>query len=160
MRATERSCYGAREPLLHLRSSYLVLSLHARVPFFPPPGGLQATYDIFQAATAYCQPGRPYSGIGGVIQEMVDAQGYSTISNFCETKLRLWHMLGSALRGCLGGGRGAARFVGAVTALVCDIVFKHGVVKYIGDNERARCGSEKRAMVMVTGSSAVWARLL
>ncbi|CAN0213020.1 unnamed protein product, partial [Hapterophycus canaliculatus] len=43
----------------------------------------QATYDIFKAAIAYCKPGRPYSGIGGVIQEMVDERGYSTISNFC-----------------------------------------------------------------------------
>ncbi|CAM9737626.1 unnamed protein product [Ectocarpus sp. 12 AP-2014] len=44
---------------------------------------VQATYDIFNAAIAYCKPGRPYSGIGGVIQEMVDERGYSTISNFC-----------------------------------------------------------------------------
>lgn len=49
-----------------------------------PTTDLQSTYEIFEAAIAYCQPGRPYSGIGGVIQEMVDARGYSTISNFCE----------------------------------------------------------------------------
>jgi len=51
-----------------------------------PVTHMQATYEIFTAAVAYCKPGRPYSGIGGVIQEMVDERGYSTISNFCEGK--------------------------------------------------------------------------
>lgn len=82
----------------------------------PLPDGLQATYDIFKAAIAYCQPGRPYSGIGGVIQEMVDARGYSTISNFCEIMMHVGALLGSVLR--VGGTEVGCEYVHEVQQLL------------------------------------------
>ena len=44
----------------------------------------QSTYDIWQEAISFCKPGRQYKGIGGVIQDLVEAKGYSTVENFCE----------------------------------------------------------------------------
>ncbi|CAM9528220.1 unnamed protein product [Ascophyllum nodosum] len=44
---------------------------------------VQSTYDIWQEAISFCKPGRQYKGIGGVIQDLVEAKGYSTVENFC-----------------------------------------------------------------------------
>ncbi|CBN77263.1 methionine aminopeptidase [Ectocarpus siliculosus] len=41
------------------------------------------TYDIWQQAIAYCKPGRHYKGIGGVIENLCTAKGYTTVPNFC-----------------------------------------------------------------------------
>lgn len=43
----------------------------------------QVTYDAWQLAIAYCQPGKHYKGIGGIIQAYVEGKGYSTVRNFC-----------------------------------------------------------------------------
>lgn len=44
---------------------------------------IQVTYDAWQLAIAYCQPGKHYKGIGGIIQAYVEGKGYSTVRNFC-----------------------------------------------------------------------------
>ena len=41
------------------------------------------TYEAWQAAIKYCRPGAKYSGIGAIIEDMVTAKGYSTVSEFC-----------------------------------------------------------------------------
>lgn len=53
----------------------------------PRPAWLQDTYDIWQEAIAYCKPGRHYKGIGGVIEDLCTAKGYTTVPNFCEWRL-------------------------------------------------------------------------
>lgn len=45
----------------------------------------QDTYDIWQEAIAYCKPGKHYKGIGGVIEDLCTAKGYTTVPNFCES---------------------------------------------------------------------------
>lgn len=47
---------------------------------------MQDTYDIWQEAIAYCKPGRHYKGIGGVIEDLCTAKGYTTVPNFCESQ--------------------------------------------------------------------------
>jgi len=44
---------------------------------------IKTTYKAWQAAIAICKPGVPYSHIGGVIEEIAQAEGYSSTRNFC-----------------------------------------------------------------------------
>ncbi|KAG5180036.1 methionine aminopeptidase [Tribonema minus] len=44
---------------------------------------LQVTYDAWQKAADFCKPGKHYKEIGAVIQEYVEARGYTTVKNFC-----------------------------------------------------------------------------
>lgn len=44
---------------------------------------IQVTYDAWQAAIAICKPGMEYNMIGGVIEDAVVAQGYTSVTNFC-----------------------------------------------------------------------------
>jgi len=44
---------------------------------------IKVTYDCWQAAIAYCKPGMPYNGIGGIIEEFVEPFGYSSVKVFC-----------------------------------------------------------------------------
>eukprot|EP00953_Heterococcus_sp_UTEX-ZZ885_P008432 5057-Heterococcus_DN1.PRE.2 len=43
---------------------------------------IQVTYDAWQAAAAFCKPGRKYQDIGAVIQDYVEARGFTTVRNF------------------------------------------------------------------------------
>ncbi|CAM9192276.1 unnamed protein product [Chrysoparadoxa australica] len=44
---------------------------------------IQATYDAWQEAVAFCKPGKQYKDIGGIIQDSVESKGYTTVKNFC-----------------------------------------------------------------------------
>jgi len=44
---------------------------------------IKTTYQAWQSAIAICKPGVPYSEIGGVIDDIVQAQGYTSTRNFC-----------------------------------------------------------------------------
>ena len=44
---------------------------------------VKVTYDCWQAAIEYCKPGKPYSGIGAIIEETIAPYGYSTVREFC-----------------------------------------------------------------------------
>ncbi|CAM9153349.1 unnamed protein product [Laminaria digitata] len=44
---------------------------------------IENTYNIWQEAIAYCKPGKHYKGIGGIIEELASAKGYTTVPNFC-----------------------------------------------------------------------------
>jgi len=44
---------------------------------------IQTTYDAWQAAIAICKPGVKYSQIGGVIEEVVKKEGFTSVRNFC-----------------------------------------------------------------------------
>lgn len=61
---------------------------HRRLLSSARPAGVQfceqSTYDIWQEAIAYCKPGKHYKGIGGVIEDLCTAKGYTTVPNFCE----------------------------------------------------------------------------
>jgi hypothetical protein len=39
----------------------------------------QATYDCWARAMDFCEPGRPYKEIGGVIEDFVRQQGFTTV---------------------------------------------------------------------------------
>jgi len=41
------------------------------------------TFDCWMAAIAYCRPGRSYSDIGGIIEDIIAPKGYSTVKEFC-----------------------------------------------------------------------------
>ncbi len=41
------------------------------------------TYDAWQAAISICKPGTRYNEIGGVIEKIVSAKGYSSVREFC-----------------------------------------------------------------------------
>ncbi|KAJ1404907.1 peptidase M24, structural domain-containing protein [Ochromonadaceae sp. CCMP2298] len=41
------------------------------------------TYEAWQAAIDFCQPGRKYSDIGGIIEDIIKPKGYSTVKEFC-----------------------------------------------------------------------------
>ena len=41
------------------------------------------TYQAWQAAIEFCRPGRKYSDIGGVIEDIVKPKGYSSVKEFC-----------------------------------------------------------------------------
>jgi len=43
----------------------------------------KVTYDCWQAAIDYCRPGKPYNGIGAIIEEFIKPYGYSTVQQFC-----------------------------------------------------------------------------
>ena len=44
---------------------------------------VKVTYDCWQAAIDYCKPGRPYSGIGAIIEDYVTPYGYTSVREFC-----------------------------------------------------------------------------
>lgn len=44
---------------------------------------VKATYDAWQAAIAYCAPGREYKGIGAIIEDAIVPLGYTSVSHFC-----------------------------------------------------------------------------
>ena len=49
----------------------------------------QATYDCWVRAMEFCEPGRPYKEIGGVIEAFVQQQGYTSVkvrNSFCVCK--------------------------------------------------------------------------
>jgi methionyl aminopeptidase len=41
------------------------------------------TYEAWQAAIAFCKPGRKYSDIGGIIEDIIKPKGYATVREFC-----------------------------------------------------------------------------
>ncbi|EKX31306.1 hypothetical protein GUITHDRAFT_156633 [Guillardia theta CCMP2712] len=44
---------------------------------------VKVTYDAWQAAIKICKPGVPYSQIGGVIDDIVTKEGFTSTRNFC-----------------------------------------------------------------------------
>ncbi|CAM9948273.1 unnamed protein product [Phaeothamnion confervicola] len=44
---------------------------------------LRATYDAWQSGAAFCAPGKQYRDIGGVIEDVATARGFTTVKNFC-----------------------------------------------------------------------------
>lgn len=44
---------------------------------------LQATYDCWIKACNYVKPGRDYKEIGGIVEDHVVAEGFTTVKNFC-----------------------------------------------------------------------------
>jgi methionyl aminopeptidase len=44
---------------------------------------VKVTHDCWQAAIDYCAPGKPFSGIGAVIEDAIRPYGYSTVREFC-----------------------------------------------------------------------------
>mmetsp|Transcript_44551 Transcript_44551/g.69698 ORF Transcript_44551/g.69698 Transcript_44551/m.69698 type:complete len:152 (+) Transcript_44551:184-639(+) len=44
---------------------------------------LRTTYKAWQAAIAICKPDVPYSKIGGVIEEIIAKEGYTSVRSFC-----------------------------------------------------------------------------
>ncbi len=44
---------------------------------------VQTSLEALQAAIRYCRPGQRYSGIGGVIEDVAAARGFSTCRAFC-----------------------------------------------------------------------------
>ncbi len=44
---------------------------------------VKVTYDAWQKAIAYCKPGKPYKEIGGIIEEYVTKEGFTTVKEFC-----------------------------------------------------------------------------
>eukprot|EP00980_Cylindrotheca_fusiformis_P010258 scaffold2277_cov137-Cylindrotheca_fusiformis.AAC.13 len=44
---------------------------------------LQTTYDSWIKACNYVKPGRDYKDIGGIVEDHVVAEGFSTVKNFC-----------------------------------------------------------------------------
>ncbi|GMH74623.1 hypothetical protein TrRE_jg6688 [Triparma retinervis] len=44
---------------------------------------IQVTYDCWLKAMSYCRPGRPYSEIGGIIEDYVTSRGFATVRAFC-----------------------------------------------------------------------------
>jgi methionyl aminopeptidase len=50
------------------------------------------TYTAWKAAIDFCKPGRKYSDIGGIIEDIIAAKGYSTVKDFCGHGVgRLFH---------------------------------------------------------------------
>jgi len=41
------------------------------------------TYEAWKQAIAFCKPGRKYSDIGGIIEDIISAKGYTTVKEFC-----------------------------------------------------------------------------
>jgi len=41
------------------------------------------TFDCWMAAITFCRPGRSYSDIGGIIEDIIAPKGYSTVKEFC-----------------------------------------------------------------------------
>lgn len=62
-----------------------LIFLYSTYPFAWFAMCAQDTYDIWQKAIAYCKPGKHYKGIGGVIEDLCTAKGYTTVPNFCES---------------------------------------------------------------------------
>lgn len=53
---------------------------------------VKTTYDAWKAAINFCKPGEKYSDIGGVIEDIIAAKGYTTVKEFCGHGLgRLFH---------------------------------------------------------------------
>jgi len=44
---------------------------------------VKVTYDAWQSAIKYCKPGKPFNGIGAVIEDVIAPYGYSTVQQFC-----------------------------------------------------------------------------
>lgn len=44
---------------------------------------IQVTYDCWVKAMEFCEPGRPYKEIGGIIEDYVRERGYTTVKQFC-----------------------------------------------------------------------------
>ena len=44
---------------------------------------LQTTYDCWIKACNFVQPGNDYKDIGGIIEDHVEAKGFTTVRNFC-----------------------------------------------------------------------------
>jgi len=44
---------------------------------------VKVTHDAWQAAIAYCAPGKEYKGIGAIIEDYIAPHGYSTVREFC-----------------------------------------------------------------------------
>lgn len=44
---------------------------------------VKVTWDCWQAAINYCGPGKPYSGIGGIIEDAIKPYGYTSVREFC-----------------------------------------------------------------------------
>ena len=42
-----------------------------------------ATYDCWQRAIAFCEPGKPYKEIGAVIEDAIKGTGYRSVEQFC-----------------------------------------------------------------------------
>lgn len=56
------------------------------------------TYEAWKAAINYCKPGMPYSGIGGVIEEIVSKKKYTSVKEFCGHGVgRIFHDLPNVL---------------------------------------------------------------
>jgi methionyl aminopeptidase len=41
------------------------------------------TYKAWRAAIDHCKPGARYSEIGGIIENIIAAKGYTTVKEFC-----------------------------------------------------------------------------
>jgi len=41
------------------------------------------TYEAWKAAINFCKPGKKYSEIGGIIEDIITAKGYTTVREFC-----------------------------------------------------------------------------
>ena len=53
---------------------------------------VQVTYDAWQAAIAFCKPGRAYKDIGAVIEDYITPYGYQSVKQFCGHGIgRLFH---------------------------------------------------------------------
>jgi len=44
---------------------------------------VKVTHDCWQAAMDYCAPGKPFSGIGAVIEDYIKPYGYQSVREFC-----------------------------------------------------------------------------
>lgn len=44
---------------------------------------VKVTYDAWQKAIEFCKPGRAYKEIGGIIEDYVTKEGYTTVREFC-----------------------------------------------------------------------------
>lgn len=44
---------------------------------------VKVTHDCWRAAIDYCKPGKPYNGIGKIIEEYIQPHGYSSVREFC-----------------------------------------------------------------------------
>jgi len=56
------------------------------------------TYTAWKAAIAHCKPGVKYNEIGGIIEDIVTAKGYTTVKEFCGHGIgRIFHAMPNVL---------------------------------------------------------------
>jgi len=88
---------------------------------------VKVTHDCWRAAIDYCRPGRPYSGIGKIIEEYIAPYGYTSVREFCGHGIgKVFHTNPNILHYKNNEpGKMEVGHVFTIEPMICEGVFQH-----------------------------------